>query len=50
MTNRTRLIAIAALAALVVGAAVGFFELIILGVLGAIATVALAVRDRRQPA
>ena len=47
MLNRTVILGIAAVIAIVVGLAVSFFELTILGVLAAIVCVALAVR--RQP-
>lgn len=46
MTNRTLILAIAALVAIVVGAALSFFELTILGVLAAIAAVALTLKSR----
>ena len=48
MRNRTVILGIAAVIAIVVGLAVSFFELTVLGVLTAIVCVALAVR-RRQP-
>jgi hypothetical protein len=47
MQNRTVILGIAAVIAIVVGLAVSFFELTVLGVLAAIACAALAVR--RQP-
>ena len=46
MLNRTVILGIAAVIAIVAGLAVSFFELTILGVLTAIVCVALAVRRR----
>jgi hypothetical protein len=46
MINRTLILAIAALVAIVAGAALGFFELIVLGVIAAIVAVALGLRSR----
>lgn len=48
MLNRTVILAIAAVIAIVVGAALSFFELIVLGVIAAIVSVALFLR--RDPA
>jgi hypothetical protein len=50
MSTRTLVLGLVAAAALVVGAAVSFFELIIVGILAAIAAVVFAVRDRRDAA
>ncbi|HEY7076393.1 MAG TPA: hypothetical protein VH418_13535 [Solirubrobacteraceae bacterium] len=44
--NRTLVLAIAAVAAIAVGVATSFFELIVLGVVAAVAAVVLGVRDR----
>jgi hypothetical protein len=46
MSNRTVILGIAAALAIVVGLAVSLFELTVVGVLAAIACVALAVRRR----
>jgi uncharacterized membrane protein YccC len=46
MLNRTLWIAIAAVLAIAVGFALSFFELILLGVLGAIVAAVLAVKGR----
>lgn len=46
MLNRTLILAIGAVIAIVVGAALGFFELIVLGILGATVSVVLALRTK----
>ena len=48
MSTRTVVLALAAVIALVVGAAVSFFELIVLGIVAAIVAVVFAMRDRRE--
>jgi hypothetical protein len=45
MPSRTFILAIAAMAAIVAGTAAGFFELIVLGVVVAIAAAALALHE-----
>lgn len=47
MLNRTLILALVAMIAIVVGAAAGFFELTAVGVLAAIAAVAFGLRSRR---
>jgi membrane protein implicated in regulation of membrane protease activity len=46
MLNRTVILAIAAVIAIVVGVAAGFFELTVLGVIAAIVAIALGLRGR----
>ena len=46
MPNRTLILALAAVIAIVVGSAASFFELIALGVIAAIVAVALGLRGR----
>jgi len=46
MHNRTLILALAATIAIVVGAALGFFELTALGVVAAIVAIALALRGQ----
>jgi hypothetical protein len=48
MPNRTVLLTITAVLAIVVGAAVSFFELILLGIVAAVAAGVLALVDRRR--
>ena len=46
MLNRTLILATAAVIAIAVGVAASFFELTVLGVIGVIVAVALALKDR----
>jgi hypothetical protein len=46
MLNRTLILALAAVIAIVVGVAASFFELTVLGVIAAIVAVALGLRGR----
>lgn len=46
MLNRTLILALAAVVAIVVGAAASFFELTALGVVAAIVALVLGLRDR----
>ena len=46
MLNRTLILGLAAVMAIVVGSAVSFFELTALGVIAAVVAVALALRGR----